>query len=55
MAKCNVLGRGEAHYRKKLDKAKEKITKAKVSTRCEVFYLKYLFGSNYWPLRISSN
>ncbi|KAK2406938.1 RING/U-box superfamily protein [Trifolium repens] len=29
MAKCNVPGRGEAHYRKKLEKAKEKITKTK--------------------------
>ncbi|RDX62595.1 hypothetical protein CR513_59057, partial [Mucuna pruriens] len=29
MAKCNVLGRGEARYSKKLDKAKEKITKLK--------------------------
>jgi hypothetical protein len=47
MAKCNVLGRGEAHYRKKLDKAKEKITKAKVTTRCEVIATS--------SLRISSN
>ncbi|CAJ1965148.1 unnamed protein product [Sphenostylis stenocarpa] len=29
MAKCNVLGRGEARYSKKLDKAKEKIAKLK--------------------------
>ncbi|XP_027907072.1 uncharacterized protein LOC114166524 [Vigna unguiculata] len=29
MAKCNVLGRGEARYSKKLEKAKEKITKLK--------------------------
>jgi hypothetical protein len=47
MAKCNVLGRGEAHYRKKLEKAKEKITKAKVTTRCEVIATS--------SLRISSN
>ena len=32
MAKCNVLGRGEARYSKKLEKAKEKITKLKVCT-----------------------
>ncbi|KAG5142013.1 hypothetical protein JHK82_017708 [Glycine max] len=29
MAKCNILGRGEAWYSKKLEKAKEKITKLK--------------------------
>ncbi|KOM57267.1 hypothetical protein LR48_Vigan11g029900 [Vigna angularis] len=29
MAKCNVLGRGEARYSKKLEKAKEKISKLK--------------------------
>ncbi|CAJ1950240.1 unnamed protein product [Sphenostylis stenocarpa] len=29
MAKCNVLGRGEARYSKKLEKAKEKIAKLK--------------------------
>ncbi|XP_020212950.1 uncharacterized protein LOC109797347 [Cajanus cajan] len=29
MAKCNILGRGEARYSKKLEKAKEKITKLK--------------------------
>ncbi|KAK7389896.1 hypothetical protein VNO78_25193 [Psophocarpus tetragonolobus] len=29
MAKCNILGRGEARYSKKLDKAKEKIAKLK--------------------------
>jgi len=31
MAKCNILGRGKARYSKKLEKAKEKITKLKVS------------------------
>ncbi|KAG7013762.1 hypothetical protein SDJN02_23929 [Cucurbita argyrosperma subsp. argyrosperma] len=30
MAKCNLLGRGEARYCKKLEKAKEKINKLKV-------------------------
>ncbi|XP_027337381.1 uncharacterized protein LOC113851095 [Abrus precatorius] len=30
MAKCNDLGRGESRYSKKLEKAKEKITKLKV-------------------------
>ena len=30
MAKCNALGRGEARSLKKLEKAKEKITKLKV-------------------------
>ncbi|KAG5068697.1 hypothetical protein JHK85_001074 [Glycine max] len=29
MAKCNILGRGKARYSKKLEKAKEKITKLK--------------------------
>ena len=31
MAKCNIHGRGEACYSKMLEKAKEKITKLKVS------------------------
>ncbi|GLT79663.1 hypothetical protein SLA2020_511440 [Shorea laevis] len=30
MAKCNLLGRGEAHLQKKLEKAKEKISKLKM-------------------------
>ncbi|KAK7382051.1 hypothetical protein VNO80_00713 [Phaseolus coccineus] len=33
MAKCNVLGRGEARYSKKLEKAKEKITKLKAKVQ----------------------
>jgi TRAF-interacting protein len=31
MAKCNILGRGEARFSRKLEKAKEKMSKLKVS------------------------
>ncbi|KAL9245384.1 hypothetical protein vseg_019045 [Gypsophila vaccaria] len=33
MAKCNTLGRGEARYHRKLEKAKEKIVKLKLSVQ----------------------
>ncbi|KAK2406979.1 RING/U-box superfamily protein [Trifolium repens] len=63
MAKCNVLGRGEAHYRKKLDKAKEKITKAKARLQemaatmeaKENEYLKQLKVAKNTENRINSN
>lgn len=42
MAKCNLLGRGEARSLKKLEKAKEKINILKVSLSSYLSPLKYL-------------
>ncbi|KAK7349482.1 hypothetical protein VNO77_06884 [Canavalia gladiata] len=52
MAKCNVLGRGEARYSKKLEKAKEKITKLKarvqeLETSAEVKENEYLMSMKH--------
>ncbi|KAL5062336.1 hypothetical protein RYX36_024073 [Vicia faba] len=63
MAKCNLLGRGEARYSKKLEKAKEKINKMKVrvqelATVLEVKeneYLKLLKVSKNVENKINSN
>ncbi|CAL0315028.1 unnamed protein product [Lupinus luteus] len=49
MAKCNILGRGEARYCKMLEKAKEKITKLKarvqeLETAAEVKESEYLMS-----------
>lgn len=50
MAKCNLLGRGEARYSKKLDKAKEKINKLKVTKHMMCFLVDNLITtrSSLW-------
>ncbi|OIW02004.1 hypothetical protein TanjilG_11597 [Lupinus angustifolius] len=52
MAKCNLLGRGEARYSKKLEKAKEKIAKLKakvqeLETAAEVKENEYLMSHKH--------